>query len=75
MKMIGEAKLKELIEKFQSRGFIQARREWFDKPMQEKVLSLLQKDRLLHVNLEDAQKLFNDMTVGGANENTKEFIH
>jgi len=69
--MISEEKLKRLVEEFdKSRedfsglSYRTRRREWFDKPMQE-LKPLLDKDRLKVLTIDEAMKLYNEVTVGG----------
>jgi len=69
--MIRDANLKTIVdefskprEEFDGKSYITRRRDWFDKPM-ENIRPLLLKDALDNLTLEDAKRIYNEMTVGG----------
>jgi hypothetical protein len=69
--MISETILKELIEEFSKpreefdgKSYITRRREWFDEPMGN-IRPLLLPHALDNLSLEDAERIYNEMTVGG----------
>jgi hypothetical protein len=69
--MISDAILNELIEEFSKpreeldgKSYITQRYEWFDKPM-ENICSLLLPDALHKLSSENAERIYNEMSVGG----------
>ena len=78
--MIKENILNSLLEDFKKprlefggENYITRRREWFDKPM-EKIRPLLEKDKLERLSVEEAQRIYNEMTVGGPKLYPRSFI-
>lgn len=70
-KMISSTDLKKIVEEFSSpreefngKSYINRRREWFDKPMQE-IRPLLLEGSLDSLTLDDANKIYKEMSVGG----------
>ena len=51
-------------EEFGGKNYITRRREWFDKPM-ERVRPFLEKERINNLTIDDAQMIYDEMTVGG----------
>jgi len=79
--MIDEEKLKKLIEEFSKprdefdgKSYITRRREWFDKP-RENIRPLLMRDRLNQLTLEEAKRIYNEMTVGGPRMYPRTYIN
>ena len=69
--MIDDKILEQLIQEFtmprsefDGKNYITRRRDWFDKPM-EKIKPLLVKEKLTSLNMDEAQKIYNEMSVGG----------
>ena len=69
--MINNTILKQLIDEFRrprqefgGENYITRRRDWFDRPMQI-IGPLLQKEKLASLTIEEAQKIYKNMTVGG----------
>lgn len=69
--MISDANLKKIVEEFSKpheefsgKSYITRRRDWFDKPM-ENIRPLLLKDALDNLTLENAERIYNEMSVGG----------
>ena len=66
-----ESTLRKLVEEFSSprdefggKSYITRRREWFDVPLQE-IRPLLDKKRLRALTLEEATRIYDEMSVGG----------
>jgi hypothetical protein len=77
--LIDEKTLNKLVEEFLSpraefdgKSYVTRRREWFDKPMQN-IISLLLKESLENLTMENAMKIYNEMTVGGPKLYTKTY--
>lgn len=69
--MISDASLKRIVdefskprEEFDGKSYITRRRDWFDKPM-ENIRPLLLKDALDNLTLENAKRIYDEMSVGG----------
>lgn len=69
--MIEISKIQKMAEDFKSpraefngESYITRRRDWFDKPM-ENIRPLLQKGRLENLTIEEAKRIYNEMSVGG----------
>jgi len=69
--MISDKKLNKLKEEFCTpreefggKNYITRRREWFDKPI-ENIRPLLLENKIDHLTIEDAKKIYNEMSVGG----------
>ncbi len=58
---------------FEGKNYITRRRDWFDKPM-ETIRPLLEKDRLASLTIEEAQRVYKEMTVGGPQLYPRSFI-
>lgn len=78
--MINETKLGRLLEEFNSprpefdgESYVTRRREWFDRPM-ERIRPLLNRDRLSGLTVDDAQRIYKEMTVGGPQLYPRSFI-
>jgi len=69
--MIDDPIIEQLIQEFttprsefEGKSYLQRRREWF-KPMQEEIKPLLDKEKLAELTVDEAQKIYNEMSVGG----------
>jgi len=69
--MISDASLKRIVDEFSKprgefdgKSYITRRRDWFDKPM-ENIRPLLLKDALDDLTLENAKRIYDEMSVGG----------
>jgi len=69
--MIEERALKKLVaefsaprDEFDGKSYITRRRDWFDVPM-ERVRPLLMRDHLAELTLTEAERIYNEMSVGG----------
>jgi len=78
--MISNTLLQQLLEEFRrprpefgGENYITRRRDWFDRPM-ETIRPLLDEDRLPTLTLEEAQKIYKEMTVGGPQLYPRSFI-
>lgn len=78
--MIKETVLKQLVEEFSrprpefgGENYITRRRDWFDRPM-ERIRALLDRDRLSKITVEEAQRIYKEMTVGGPQLYPRSFI-
>jgi len=60
-------------EEFGGKNYITRRRDWFDKPMGS-IRPLLEKQKLEKLNLQDAKKIYKEMTVGGPQLYPNSFI-
>jgi len=60
-------------EEFRRKNYITRRRDWFDKPM-ESIRPLLEKKKLEKLNIQEAKKMYKEMTVGGPQLYPKSFI-
>lgn len=58
---------------FGGESYITRRREWFDKPM-ENMRPLLMKERLKNLTIEEAKRIYNEVSVGGPKLYPKTFI-
>lgn len=80
--MIDTEKLKILVEEFskprdefEGKSYITRRREWFDKPMEKNIKPLLMKDKIKELTLEEAKRIYDEMTVGGPRLYPKTYIN
>jgi len=78
--MITDKNLKKVVQEFSlpreelgGRSFIASRREWFEKQM-ENVRLLLRKDALDRLSVEDARRIYDEMSVGGPKLYPKTYI-
>lgn len=78
--MIKESILNRLLEEFKrprpefgGKNYITRRREWFDKPM-KRIKPMLEKDKLDKLTIEEARKIYDEMTVGGPRLYPRSFI-
>lgn len=78
--MIKETDLRQITEEFSKprsefngKSYITRRREWFDKPM-ESIRPLLLQNALDNLTVEDAERIYNEMTVGGPKLYPKTYI-
>jgi len=78
--MITDKNLKKVIQEFSQpreelggKSFIASRREWFEKQM-ENVRPLLRKDALDRLSVEDARRIYDEMSVGGPKLYPKTYI-
>lgn len=78
--MINEAELRQLLTEFSSprsefdgESYVTRRREWFDRPM-ERIRPLLDRNRLSSLTVDEAQRIYKEMTVGGPQLYPRSFI-
>jgi len=78
--MITNEKLKKIVEEFSrpreelgGKSFIANRREWFEKQM-ENVRPLFRKDALDRLSVEDARRIYDEMSIGGPKLYPKTYI-
>lgn len=78
--MINDSNLRKIVDEFSKprpefdgKSYITRRRDWFDKPMGN-IRPLLQEEALDNLALEDAKRIYNEMTVGGPRLYPKTFI-
>jgi len=79
--MIDDKILKQLVEEFSKprpefngKNYITKRREWFDKPMQEIRPLIESLDAIDKITIKDAEKIYQEMAVGGPRLYPKTFI-
>jgi hypothetical protein len=77
---ISETTLSKLIEEYSApreefggKSYITRRRDWFDEPML-KICPLLDKNHLRNLTLEEAERIYNKMAVGGPRLYPKTYI-
>lgn len=78
--MIKYIVLKQLVQEFEKPrdefggiSYVTRRKDWFDRPM-EKVRPLLMMESLKNLSINDAKKIYKEMTVGGPQLYPKSFI-
>jgi hypothetical protein len=78
--MIEETLLRQLVEEFKKpraefggKSYVTRRRDWFDKPM-KKISPLLKKESLSKLTINDAKKIYKEMTVGGPQLYPRSFV-